>query len=266
MNEAERDCGALIATLRQYPSALVALSGGVDSAVLLAAAHAALGPRCEAATFVSALHSAQDRRDAQELAKQLGVRHHILQLDEYAVPELVENSRERCYYCKRYAFGEMQAVQERRGLAALLDGTNADDLQEYRPGLRALAELGVCSPLAQLGLSKQRVRRMARHLGVEVAQKPSSPCLATRVPYGTALTPELLRGIERMEQYLRARGFAVCRCRVHGDLVRVELPPEQWPAFLADDEFPRRAKEEGYVYITLDVEGFRSGSMDETAR
>ena len=261
---AEESFAALTERLAQMPSLLVALSGGVDSAVLLDAACAARGLRCEAATFLSALHTGRDISDAKDLTQTLGVAHHVIELCEYDVPELMANDVRRCYYCKRYAFQKMQALAEERGLAVVADGTNADDLHVYRPGLDALRELGVCSPLAQMGIEKQTVRDIAELRRLAVHAKPASPCLATRLPYGTPLDRELLTRIAGLERSLQDRGYSPCRCRVHGDIVRTEVPREQFARLCADAEYLKTAKALGFHYVTLDLEGFRSGSMDET--
>lgn len=240
----------------------IAFSGGVDSALLLGIA-AQLPVRVHAVTFATRLHPPGDIRSAVLLAEQVKVRHTVLDIDELEDERILSNPPERCYLCKRLLFSRLRAYAAQQGLGAVVDGTNADDLNEYRPGLRALRELSIHSPLAELHIGKGQVRRMARELGLSVSEKPSSPCLATRLPYGETITAEALERIAAGESRLKAAGFAQCRLRLHGEIARIEILPEDFPAFLKRKEALVKAlKELGFAYITLDMEGFRSGSMD----
>lgn len=240
----------------------VAFSGGVDSTLLLAAV-AKLGGRALALTIHSPLHSPGEPGEAAALAAALGVPHRVVEIAE--IPEaILDNPPQRCYLCKKALFEGIFAIAGGEGLASVVDGTNADDLHTYRPGLAALRELGVLSPLAELGLTKAQVRELAAQMGLQTASKPSAPCLATRFPYGARLTPEGLAGAGRIEAAVKAMGTPVVRARIHGDTVRIEVPPEHFDKLLcARQELTALCKSLGYLYVTLDMEGFRSGSMDE---
>jgi len=184
-------------------------------------------------------------------------------MDELSNPLLQNNPTDRCYICKRYLFQTLKDWAQARGIRAVIEGTNEDDLHVYRPGIRAVRELGILSPLAELGITKDEIRAMARELGISVAERPSSPCMATRLPYGTQLRPEVLQRIEAGESYLHRQGFAAMRLRLHGDVVRLELPLADFPRFLEQrEQIVQQLHDLGFVYLTLDLEGLRSGSMD----
>ncbi|TAL36808.1 MAG: ATP-dependent sacrificial sulfur transferase LarE [Spirochaetes bacterium] len=253
--------------IRACESALVAFSGGVDSALVLAVAREALGGRVLAVTAVSDLHAPEERGMAEEIAQILGVRHEVAPIDLLAVDCVRANTRDRCYHCKKEIFSGLIERARAERLACVLDGTNADDEGAYRPGKRALAELGVKSPLRDAGLSKDEVRELARMYGLPSHDRPAAPCLATRIPYGTALSADILKRIGLAEKLLHERGFRVCRVRVHGDVARIEVPRADMPAFLDGDfadALTRDFRGLGFAYIALDIRGFRSGSMDET--
>jgi uncharacterized protein len=241
----------------------VAFSGGVDSAVLLAAACKAAGVgKVHAVTMQTPFHSPREPEAAAALAGEMGAIHRVITLEELD-PALLQNPVDRCYRCKGWVFTTIQAYAAEHGLAAVLDGTNADDLGEYRPGLRALKELGIVSPLARLGISKAAVREMAAAQGISVAKKPSAPCLATRFPYDTPLQVEKLRVVDGLESYLKSLGPQTLRVRVYGDTLRLEVLPEDFSILLEKRvEIAAKAREAGFLYTTLDLEGFRSGSMD----
>ncbi len=258
-----------LAQLRQTVTALttqglcLAFSGGVDSTLLLAVAAQTNG-HVEAVTFQTQLHPAADLPEAQRMAQALHVPHHIITVDEFADARIMQNPPERCYFCKKLLFQTLRDFATEQGLSVVADGTNADDLQTYRPGLRAVGELGIASPLAELRITKAEVRAMASALGLEVADRPSAPCLATRLPYGTPIEVETLRRIEVGETYLKSLGFPLVRLRLHGDVVRLEVPKDRLGDLLAQaDDLTEMLKELGFAYITLDLAGFRSGSMDE---
>ena len=245
----------------------VAFSGGVDSTLLLRAAADALGSRVSAVTFSSRLSPKTEPGEAAAAARAMGVTHYMLTFDELADERILANPPDRCYHCKHFIFRTLQDFAKAHGLGAVADGTNADDRNEYRPGLRALRELGVHSPLADCGFTKREVREAARALGLSAAGKPSAPCLATRVPYGERLTDALLEKIERAEEALHTLGFAQCRVRAHGDIARIEVPAEALSRALEKRaEIIAGLHEAGFIYITLDLEGFRSGSMDVKIR
>lgn len=244
----------------------VAFSGGADSSLILKLATEEarrVGRTIHAVTFVTTLHPNTDLPIARRVAEEMGAHHVILELDEFSDEGILQNPVDRCYRCKKMLFQTLQEYAADQGLKAILDGTNHDDLSVYRPGLKALAELGIRSPLAEAGFTKADVRALARQLGISVSDRPSAPCLATRLPYGTRIQRELLDRIEAGEAYLVNQGFAVVRLRIHGDILRIEIPREDFQRFL--DLSPliiAKLHELRFLYLTLDLEGFRSGSMD----
>lgn len=248
----------------------VAFSGGVDSAVLLQTSEVLRREQklpegnLRAVLFATRLHPSADEEDAREQANAMGVPLEVVRVDEFSDPDILQNPPDRCYRCKKLLFQSLLTFARENHLAAAADGTNFDDLSEYRPGLRALRELGIQSPLAQAGLTKAEVRRLAAEYGLRVSSKPSSPCMATRLPYGDRLTPEKLRQAAEGEALLKEQGFPVNRVRIHGNLARVEIPKEEFARFLAQsEEITGKLKALGILYVTLDLQGFRSGSMDE---
>lgn len=244
----------------------VAFSGGADSSLILKLATEEarrVGRTIHAVTFATTLHPSTDLPIARRVAEEMGAHHVILELDEFTDEGILQNPVDRCYRCKKMLFQRLQEYAADQGLKVILDGTNQDDLSVYRPGLKALAELGIRSPLAEAGLTKADVRALARELGISVSDRPSAPCLATRLPYGTRIRRELLDRIEAGEAYLVSQGFAVVRLRSHGDILRIEIPREDFQRFL--DLSPliiAKMHELRFLYVTLDLEGFRSGSMD----
>ena len=244
-----------------------AFSGGVDSALLLTVLSELQEKKpfpLLAVVFATAFHTAEETASALKLAEGLGVPAERVDRDVLSDPVLRTNPKDRCYHCKRNLFSEMKRIAAAHGIRNLVDGTNADDMKVYRPGRKALEELGVLSPLALCGFSKDEIRAAARELLVPVADKPSMPCLATRFPYGTVLTDDALRKAERGEAYLRELGLNVVRLRVHGDVARIETDAKGFE--LAAEkrfEIAFELRQIGFPYDTLDLEGFRSGSMDE---
>jgi len=244
-----------------------AFSGGVDSSLLLTVLSEIYARKpfpLLAVVFATAFHTAEETASAMKQAEELGVPAERVERDVLSDPVLRENPKDRCYHCKRSLFSEMKRIAEAHGIRNLVDGTNADDMQVYRPGRKALEELGVLSPLAVCGFTKDEIRAAARELLIPVADKPSTPCLATRFPYGTVLTDEALRRVERGEAVLREFGLKVVRLRVHGDVARIETDPDGFELASARRfEIAFALRKEGFPYVTLDLEGFRSGSMDE---
>lgn len=244
----------------------VAFSGGVDSSLLLVMTWEAAqknNTQVYALTMDTVLHPKADLEIARTVLARTGAMHKILTLNELAVPEIKNNPADRCYRCKKELYRRMLQFAEEKGISRLLEGSNEDDLHVYRPGLRAIGELGVRSPLAEMGLTKEEVRFLARDYGIPVADRPSSPCLATRLPYGTEIDLELLRRIDEAEEFLRKLSFYNVRVRVHKDIARLEIDTEEFPQLLKERErIIRKLKELGFPYVTLDLEGFRSGSMD----
>ena len=244
----------------------LAFSGGVDSSLLLkmAADRAAKkGTKVWAVTFNSRLHPSCDLENARKVAGELGGIHVILEIDELEMEEIRSNPVNRCYLCKRNLFRTLMAFAKEKGVEVLAEGTNEDDLHVYRPGIQAVRELGIRSPLAEAGLTNEEVRRLAAPCGISAASRPSTPCMATRLPYGARLDYEILKKIEAGEEILRRMIGGNVRLRLHGQVVRIETDPERFSLALEKrEEVVRQLKELGFVYITLDLEGFRSGSMD----
>ncbi len=254
-------------TIAGLSSVGVAFSGGVDSTLLLAVCREVLGPeRVLALTVHSELTPAVERERAAELARTLGVRHIEVPFSALGVPDIVANRADRCYHCKRAIFGRLLEITRAEGFAVLVHGANADDLGDYRPGMRAAEELGVQAPLLEAGLTKAEIRDVSRRMGLPTADLPSMACLASRVPYGTPLTPEALARIDAAESYLRQEwGLAQVRVRDHFPLARLEVPEEEIVRLAQPDArraIARYLRALGYRYVTLDMEGFRSGSLN----
>ena len=248
--------------LRQYESALVAYSGGVDSAVVLAVAGQVLGSRVLACIGVSASYPRRERVAAVELARQLGVAIRIVETTEQEDPNYTANPANRCYYCKSRLYADLAALARQEHYAVVLDGNNASDQTDDRPGGRAGREHGVVSPLAALGITKPLVRLLARHLGLDVWDKPATPCLSSRVPHGVPIVPGLLERIEQAEDTLVALGFTEFRVRHHGELARVELPEKDLPRALElRGPIVAGIERAGYKFVTLDLTGFCSGKL-----
>ena len=255
----------LLDQLRARGALAVAYSAGVDSTFLLAAAREALGENVLALTAVTAAIPRRELAEAAAFAQALGIRHQLVEVDALAVPAFRENTPDRCYHCKKHIFTALWAAARAAGMAHLAEGSNLDDDRDYRPGHRAIRELGVESPLRQAELTKAEIRALSEQLGLPTAAKPSFACLASRVPYGEIITAEKLRRIDAAEQTLRDLGFAQYRVRSHGDLARIEVPePELEKLFSLRREVQSALTDLGFAYVTMDLRGFRSGSMNET--
>lgn len=244
----------------------LAFSGGVDSSLLLKAAIDAAeetGKKVYAVTFDSRLHPACDLEIAGQVAKELGGIHQVIQIDELEQADIRMNPENRCYLCKRRLFSCLKEFAEERKITCILDGTNEDDLHVYRPGIQALGELGIISPLAELHITKAEVKALASMYGISVASRPSTPCMATRIPYGMELNYDILAQIGEGEAFLREMFSGNVRLRLHKNVARIELDPECLEqAVMKREQVISRLKELGFSYVTLDLEGFRSGSMD----
>ena len=253
----------LQAIIRQCGSALVAYSGGVDSALVMAVAHRELGERALACIGVSPSYPTREMRDAVKLAEAIGAPFRLVNTEEHLDANYAANPNNRCYFCKSELHDQLHAVAQAEGWQVVLDGNNASDVGDYRPGMQAARERGVRSPLLEVGITKPDVRALAQELGLPVWDKPAMACLSSRVPHGTPITPELLRQIEAAEDVLVELGFRQFRVRHHGEVARLELPAEEFPLALAQHaQLNQRIKASGYRFVALDLGGFRSGSLN----
>ena len=253
--------------LQALGSLAVGFSGGVDSSFLLAAAHTVLGDRVIAVTGADASVPERELEEARKFCRERGIRHVICAVDPLKEEGYRNNSPDRCYFCKRGIFTEVRRVAEENGIEYLAEGSNLDDMGDYRPGLRAVAELEVKSPLREAGLTKADIRQLSRAMGLPTWSKPAYACLASRFVYGEEITEEKLRMIDHAEQFLIERGFFAERVRLHGKIARIEVPPEDIPR-LASEEVRNAVYAEfrklGFLFVTLDLKGYRSGSMNLT--
>jgi pyridinium-3,5-biscarboxylic acid mononucleotide sulfurtransferase len=262
MSEKER---ALRETLSSLGTVIVAYSGGVDSAYLAWVAHDTLGSRALAITAESPSYPDQHRRMALEIAGRFGLHHEIIQTSELERPEYRANPANRCYYCKHELYTQLSRIAGERG-AVIVDGSNADDRGDYRPGRQAAREFGVRSPLDEVDLTKDEIRELSRRAGLPTWDEPASACLSSRIPYHSEVTGEKLRMIERAERALRERGFRVCRVRHHDELARIEFGADELSRALAPETreaIVRDLKAAGYRYVTIDLQGYRTGSLNE---
>ena len=256
----------LLVLLRDFGSCAVAFSGGLDSAVLAKAAHIALGDRAVAVTGASQSLAGGELEAAKEIARGIGIRHEVIETGEMSIPQYRANTPDRCYFCKSELFAQVEQVAQRLGLAVVADGSNRDDQGDHRPGIRAARERRVRSPLAECGFTKAEIRTLAAAWEMPTWNKPATPCLSSRIAYGEPVTPERLARIEQAERFLRAEGFEPLRVRYHkGEMARIEVAPQALGRF-ADAEFRRkvveRLKSLGFLYVAIDLEGFRSGSLN----
>ena len=253
--------------IRSMESAAVAFSGGVDSSLLLAVTQKILGKKVIALTARSCVFPKREWEEAADFTKKLGVFHQVIDVDLLQISGVVENPENRCYWCKRELLGRFCQVAQEKEIAEVLEGSNVDDLGDYRPGLQALAESAVQSPLRDAGFTKQDVRELSRELDLPTWEKPSLACLATRIPYGDPLSLERLSRIERAEQFLWEQGFAQVRVRSHGNMARIEISEVDFARFLQSEmreQVSHRFHHLGFAYVALDLQGYRTGSMNET--
>jgi uncharacterized protein len=255
----------LVGILETCDALAVAFSGGVDSTFLLAVAKDVLGGRVLAITATSAIHPLTESRAAAEIAGALGVTHRVVSSREMELPEFVANPSNRCYVCKRHVMADVVRIAAEMGIAHVAHGVNVDDLGDFRPGLKAAEELGLLAPLVAAGLTKADIRALSRRMGLATWNKPSMACLASRIPYGTAITPENLRMVEAAEDFLRGRGFAGCRVRHHGAVARIELARRDIKKALTEPvrtAIVHRMREIGFQYVAVDLEGYVMGSLN----
>ena len=253
-------------TLREMGTVLIAYSGGVDSSFLAVTAHEVLGLNSLAVFASSPVAPPMEKEAAGSLAHQFGLRFKTIESNEMANPDFVANPPERCYYCKRELFSELKPIALAEGLKWVADGTNADDLSDYRPGRKASAEAGIRSPLLEVGLTKAEIRQLSRAQGLPTWDRPASPCLASRIPYGIPVTAETLNKIARGENYLHSLGLRQVRLRHHGDIARIELDQPDMAIIIKTDirqGIIEHFKALGYKYVTLDLTGYRTGSLNE---
>lgn len=250
--------------LQGLRSCAIAYSGGVDSTFLVKVAYDVLGDNAIAVTATSFTYPERELDDAKRFAQSIGIPHILIQSDELAINRFSDNPPDRCYYCKKELFSRIQQVAKEHHLNIVLDGSNADDLGDYRPGERALQELHIRSPLREVGLTKQEIRSLSKSMKLESHEKPAFACLASRFPYGTKITKERLKQVESAENYLFSLGMRQCRVRYHDHIARIEVGSDELPAVLASaQKIIKRFKTLGFTYITLDLEGYRTGSLNE---
>jgi uncharacterized protein len=264
---AEEKENLLLTRLAELPSLIVALSGGADSAYLAWAAHEALGARALSVTALSPSYSAHDRTVVEEFVSKQSLRHEFIETREMENPAYRANAADRCYFCKDELFSALDEMARARDFAAVAYGVNADDTLDFRPGHRAATAHQVLAPLLDAGLNKAEIRLLSHRAGLPTWDRPASACLASRLPYGTEVTPERLGLVERGEAALRALGFRQFRVRLHDKLARVEISPEEMPRALAPEmaaAIADRLKAAGFAYVALDLEGYRQGSLNET--
>ena len=257
---------ALKKYIKSFGSVAVAFSSGVDSTFLLYASKEALGDQAIAVTASSCSFPKRELDEAKAYCKSMGIRHLIVRSDELEIEGFSQNPANRCYLCKKELFEKIREIAGSEGIAEIAEGSNLDDNGDYRPGLIAVAELGIKSPLREVGFTKKEIRTLSRYLGLPTWEKQSFACLASRFPYGETISEEKLRMVDQAEQFLLDMGFHQLRVRIHGDIARIELMPEEFPKILSEavrSQVNEHLRKIGFHYVTLDIQGYRTGSMNE---
>lgn len=262
----EQKYQVLKSLIRQMKGAVVAFSGGVDSSFLTQTVYSVLGDRSIAVIAQSPSFPRWEFEEAVSLARTIGIRHEVIQTDELSNPNYSQNPKDRCYYCKKTLFKDIQHIANREGMGTVIEGSNYDDRRDYRPGMKAVRELGIRSPLQEAELTKSEIRQLSHQNGLPTWDKPSYACLASRFPYNTEINPEKLEQVERAEELLREMSFRYFRVRHHGDTARIEVAEDDIETLAAKEQrqrITREFKKLGFIYVALDLNGYRMGSMNE---
>jgi uncharacterized protein len=257
---------SLIKLIKKLDSVIVAFSGGVDSTFLLKVSKDVLGKSVLAVTANSEVQSENEIEEVKTIASELGVNHLVIQTNEIHNEDFISNPTNRCYYCKTILFSDVKEIAKQRSIAFIIEGSNADDEGDYRPGLKAINELNIRSPLKEVGLTKNEIRTLSKNMGLRTWDKPSLACLASRIPYGTEITTEKLRRVDEAEMYLHSKGVKQVRVRDHGDIARIEVIKNDFGLLLQSEleyDVITKFKELGYLYVTIDLEGYKTGSMNK---
>ena len=265
-NETERKFNSLKENLGGRGSVLIAFSGGVDSTFLLKTASIIPNLNLLGVTALSSTYPKSEQDEAVQLAKEMGVKHTLIDSEELDIPQFADNNPDRCYHCKKELFSKLKEIAKENGLKYVLDGSNADDSSDYRPGSKAVAELGIKSPLQEAGLTKEEIRELSKEMGLPTWDKPAMACLSSRFPYGEKITKDKLAAIEEGERFLRGLGFRQLRLRHHGNIARIELSKDDIKRVIEQNmsqQIIEKIKSLGFAYVTIDLEGYRTGSLNE---